>query len=189
MLGAYAYSSLPFAHRHWWRMVGHNAETNRVPRRIYICIRERAIRCACISISIDVYSARGLRSTSREGTDPIVRLTNIVLLRPAFERPASSLTYSPLSFYLFACVSVIFSFFFERRLIDGSKEDARRKRTVTRISGLTNFVTKWATQHFTRYAAVWFGKLFDCVRREFIPFLLCVTAWILELNRRSQIDS
>ena len=42
MLGAYAYSSLPFAHRHWRRMVGHNAETNRVPRRIYICIHECA---------------------------------------------------------------------------------------------------------------------------------------------------
>lgn len=37
-----------------------------------------------ISISIDIYPDRGLRSTGR-GTDPIVRLTNIVLLRPAFE--------------------------------------------------------------------------------------------------------
>jgi len=38
---------------------GHNAETNRVPRRIYM----HAIRCARISISIDICPARGLRST------------------------------------------------------------------------------------------------------------------------------
>lgn len=85
----------------------------------------RAIRCARISISIDIYPARGLRSTSREGTDPIVHLTNIVLLRPAFERPASPLNRLLLSFYLFACVSVIFSF---RTSFDRPVEEEREKR-------------------------------------------------------------
>lgn len=49
---------------------------------------ERAIRCARVSVCayrlVSIYPDRGLRSTGR-GTDPIVRLTNIVLLRPAFE--------------------------------------------------------------------------------------------------------
>lgn len=56
----------------------------------YTCTRasERAIRCARVSVCayrlVSIYPDRGLRSTGR-GTDPIVRLTNIVLLRPAFE--------------------------------------------------------------------------------------------------------
>lgn len=52
----------------------------------YTCTR--AIRCARVSVCayrlVSIYPDRGLRSTGR-GTDPIVRLTNIVLLRPAFE--------------------------------------------------------------------------------------------------------
>lgn len=101
----------------------------------YTCTRasERAIRCARVSVCayrlVSIYPDRGLRSTGR-GTDPIVRLTNIVLLRPAFEprlllfpltrhsfapsRPLSRFRFLslPLSLRLrlFACVSVIFSF-------------------------------------------------------------------------------
>lgn len=110
----------------------------------YTCTRasERAIRCARVSVCayrlVSIYPDRGLRSTGR-GTDPIVRLTNIVLLRPAFEPrlllfpltrhsfapsfpplpPSLSVTVSlslslPPSLFLrlrlFACVSVIFSF-------------------------------------------------------------------------------
>lgn len=61
----------------------------------YTCTRasERAIRCARVSVCayrlVSIYPDRGLRSTGR-GTDPIVRLTNIVLLRPA----PSSLVFS-----------------------------------------------------------------------------------------------
>lgn len=124
-------------------MVDHNAETNRVPRRIYVYASERAIRCARISISIDIYPARGLRSTSREGTGPIVRLTNIVA-------PATCLRTTGISSRSLASLVLLIRLCFCHFLFSnvarstGSKENATRGGTMTRgISGLANLVTKW----------------------------------------------
>jgi hypothetical protein len=78
---------------------GHNAETNRVPRRMYM---HASGRCAGVSVCayrlVSIYSRPGVFGPpAEEGPTPIVRLTNIVLLRPAFGNGFSSpLLSSPL---------------------------------------------------------------------------------------------
>jgi len=152
MLGAYAYSSLPFAHRHWRRMVGHNAETNRVPRRIYIYVYASERSGVHAYRLVSIYTRPGVSDPPAEkGPTPLSAWRTLCSCGlPSKDRHLLSLTR--LSRFTYSLVFLSFSlFFFERRLIDGSKEDMKRRRTVTRISGLTNFVTKWATQYFTRY--------------------------------------
>lgn len=119
---AYAHSNPPFSPVD---IDGdHNAETNRVPRRIYM----HAIRCARISISIDICLARGLRSTGPGRRDrPHCPLDEHCA--PALERPASLFSrFSLLSFYLFACVSVIFSFRMPNDRTGGEREGGGRRR-------------------------------------------------------------
>lgn len=97
------------------------------------------------------------------------------LLRPALERPAS--LFSFLSFYLFACVSVIFSFRTSLDRTGSGKKRGERGGTVTRgISGRANLVTKWllrvslAARRSTRWVCIdkSFGKW--CARGEFISY-------------------
>jgi len=151
---------------------GHNAETNRVPRRMYM---HASGRCAGVSVCayrlVSIYSRPGVFGPpAEEGPTPIVRLTNIVLLRPAFGNGFSSPLLSspllsspsspplpppaparlPLSLFTYSPVFLSFSLP-ERavRPVIPDRRSMRRKRrrkggTVTRgISGRANLVTKW----------------------------------------------
>jgi len=92
---------------------GHNAETNRVPRRIYMHASGGVSVCAYRLVSI--YSRPGVFGPpAEEGSTPIVRLTNIVLLRPAFGNGFSSslppsLSRLPLSLFTYSPVFLSFS--------------------------------------------------------------------------------
>lgn len=155
---AYAHSSLPFAHRHWWRMVGHNAETNRVPRRIYVYASERSGVHAYRLASI--YTRPGVSGPPAEkGPIPLSAWRTLCSCGlPSSGRHLLSLAH--LSRFTYSLVFLSFSLF-ERRSIDRSKNAGREGRgTVTwRISGLANLVTKWLLRVSLVTRSIWFGKL------------------------------
>jgi len=105
---------------------GHNAETNRVPRRMYM---HASGRCAGVSVCayrlVSIYSRPGVFGPpAEEGPTPIVRLTNIVLLRPAFGNgfspaspPSVPLSLPRLSLSLFTYSPVFLSFSLPERAV------------------------------------------------------------------------
>lgn len=73
---------------------------------------------------VSIYARLGVSGPPAEkGPIPIVRLTNIVLLRPAFERSALLHSLVRLSRFTYSPVFLSFSLF-ERRSIDRSEENA-----------------------------------------------------------------
>lgn len=143
--GLRAFKSTHSPRRHWRRMVGHNAETNRVPRRVYVYASERSGVHAYRLVSI--YTRPGVPGPPAEkGPIPLSAWRTLCSCGlPSNDRHLLSLARSLARLSRFTYSPVFLSFsLFERRSIDRSKENARRRGTVTRgISGLANLVTKW----------------------------------------------
>lgn len=167
-------------------MVSHNAETNRVPRRIYVYASERSGVHAYRLVSIyipgpgsPVHQPRRDRPHCLfdEHCAPAACLRN--------DRHLLSLTSLILLIRL--CFSVIFSF-----RIDRSKENARRRGTVKwRISGLANLVTKWLLRVSLVTRSVWFDKFIRLYDENYsIPLIRCgPNSWTeLAIANRSLVN-